>query len=157
MPASDHPTRIRTRSARFGKADTALLRPLCSTAAKSTISADVQKRLAASTRARVPLLYSLSFPLNANCQHSPSTRLSTRLQCSWAITQSLISGNQDVAFGVVNSGRNVPINGIKKIVGPTVCTYPARFQIDRTQSTPQFLREGNQKLSHVAKYQHFGL
>jgi hypothetical protein len=55
MPASDHPTRMRTRSARLREADAAPSRPLRSGAAEPTASitsAGVRKRLAASTRAK---------------------------------------------------------------------------------------------------------
>lgn len=47
---------------------------------------------------------------------------SSMLRAAWALLVSCYSGGEDVVFGVTQSGRDVPLDKIETIVGPTITT-----------------------------------
>jgi amino acid adenylation domain-containing protein len=56
--------------------------------------------------------------------------LNTVVQGAWSILLSRYSGEQDVVFGAVLSGRPPDIPGVESIVGLFVNTLPARMNVD---------------------------
>jgi hypothetical protein len=66
--------------------------------------------------------------------------LSTLVQAAWALVLSHYSGSSDVVFGVVLSGRSVPVVGIAAMVGPFLSVLPMRVRIAPTQVLLSCLR-----------------
>ncbi|EPX74591.1 ferrichrome synthetase Sib1 [Schizosaccharomyces octosporus yFS286] len=94
---------------------------------------------------RVPLDY---LKLRNICsQNLVST--SSFLQVCWAKTLSLITGSKDVCFGNVVSGRNIPVNGVDSLAGPTFNSVPLRvlFSDDDNQFIPIQRLESLKKLT----------
>ncbi|HLO03218.1 MAG TPA: condensation domain-containing protein, partial [Symbiobacteriaceae bacterium] len=56
--------------------------------------------------------------------------LNTVLQAAWGLILSKYSGEDDVLFGAVVSGRSVPLPGVEAMVGPFINTLPVRMTID---------------------------
>ncbi|RKP34025.1 condensation domain-containing protein, partial [Dimargaris cristalligena] len=52
--------------------------------------------------------------------------LSTLLRVAMAVVLYRYTGSTDVIFGVVVSGRNVPVEGVENIIGPCINTIPCR-------------------------------
>ena len=70
-----------------------------------------------------------------------------------------ISGSpDDVLFGVIQSGRDTPVQGITEMVGPCITTVPLRIALDRTSTTvPQFLQMIQDQTTDMIKFEHAGL
>lgn len=63
----------------------------------------------------------------------------------------------DVVFGQVVSGRNVPIDGIDKVVGMFVNTVPVRANFEGTETIGDVLRKMQRQLSDTTVYDHYCL
>lgn len=64
-----------------------------------------------------------------------STTSVSLLQSAWSRLLFCIFQNQDVCFGTVLSGRNLPIDGVENIVGPCFNTVPTRVKVKHNQSS----------------------
>lgn len=63
----------------------------------------------------------------------------TLLMSSWAWVLASITGQQDVIFGYVCGGRDVPLDGANDFVGSAVTTVPLRLVIQHSWSIADFL------------------
>ena len=67
--------------------------------------------------------------------------LSSIVTAAWALTLAqLTKHSSDVTFGRLVSGRNIPLNGASKIVGPCINIAPFRLLIQRDWTILQLLR-----------------
>ncbi|KAI6311408.1 NRPS [Pyricularia oryzae] len=84
---------------------------------------------------------------------------STIIKAAWALVQGCHSGSpDDVLFGVIQSGRDTPVQGITEMVGPCITTVPLRIALDRTSTTvPQFLQMIQDQTTDMIKFEHAGL
>ncbi|TLD30618.1 hypothetical protein PspLS_01710 [Pyricularia sp. CBS 133598] len=84
---------------------------------------------------------------------------STIIKAAWALVQGCHSGSpDDVLFGVVQSGRDTPVEGITEMVGPCLTTVPLRIAFDRTSTTvSQFLQMIQDQTTNMIKFEHAGL
>ncbi|MCP2727565.1 non-ribosomal peptide synthetase [Limnofasciculus baicalensis] len=71
--------------------------------------------------------------------------LSTLVQAAWALLLSRYSGESDVVFGTVVSGRPPELSGVESIVGLFINTLPARVQIPETSDLLAWLKELQQQ------------
>jgi aryl carrier-like protein len=78
---------------------------------------------------------------------------STILRAAWALLLSTYTRSQDVIFGTTLSGRNVPLAGIERVVGPTMTTVPIRIQTHRTEQTGEFLRRVQDQSTQMIDYE----
>ncbi|EPY54044.1 ferrichrome synthetase Sib1 [Schizosaccharomyces cryophilus OY26] len=94
---------------------------------------------------RMPLDY---LKLRDLCSHN-SVTTSSFLQVCWARTLSLITSSNDVCFGNVVSGRNIPVDGVDSLAGPTFNSVPLRvsFSDDYNQFKPMQQLELLKKLT----------
>jgi amino acid adenylation domain-containing protein/non-ribosomal peptide synthase protein (TIGR01720 family) len=65
--------------------------------------------------------------------------VATVLQGAWARLLSVYSGERDVLFGVVSSGRATPVAGIDSMVGMLMNTSPLRVWIDDDAQVTEWL------------------
>ncbi|KAJ5789839.1 nonribosomal peptide synthase [Penicillium psychrosexuale] len=63
----------------------------------------------------------------------------TLLMASWAWVLASITGQVDVIFGYVSSGRDVPLDGANDFLGSAVTTVPLRLVIQKSWSIADFL------------------
>eukprot|EP00434_Breviolum_minutum_P045603 symbB.v1.2.040925.t1/scaffold7658.1/size10031/1 len=75
------------------------------------------------------------------------------LHAAWAIVLASHQDREDVVFGVVLSGRDVPIQGIEGMVGLLICTLPLRVQISRSASCIDLATSIQQSLRDLAAHQ----
>ncbi|KAI9150478.1 Nonribosomal peptide synthase atnA [Paramyrothecium foliicola] len=81
----------------------------------------------------------------------------TIIRAAWALAVGSQTGSDDVVFGETLSGRDIAVNGIGDILGPTLTTVPVRVQIDRDITVTQFLKTLHEQAAEVIPYQHAGL
>ncbi|KAI9167870.1 Nonribosomal peptide synthetase gloA [Paramyrothecium foliicola] len=83
--------------------------------------------------------------------------VATLIQAAWGITMSSYTNTDEVIFGLTLSGRDVPVQGITKMMGITITTVPVRIVLDNTSTISQYLEEVQQYISQVKEHQHVGL
>lgn len=96
------------------------------------------------------------FVLNSKTS-MPDITVPSIIRAAWAILMSAHSGSDDVVFGETLTGRDVPVDGIIDMLGPTLTTVPTRVRIDKSLSIHDFLRKVHQMAAEVIPYQHVGL
>ncbi|KAM0805972.1 nonribosomal peptide synthase Pes1 [Usnea florida] len=83
--------------------------------------------------------------------------LPTMIRAGWAILMSSHSGSDDVVFGETMTGRDVPVDGIIDMLGPTLTTVPTRIQVNSSITVMEYLQKVYQMAADVIPYQHVGL
>ena len=83
--------------------------------------------------------------------------LPVMIRAAWAILLSSHTGSEDVVFGETMTGRDVPVDGIIDMLGPTLTTVPTRIQVNDSLSIMEYLQKVNQMAADVIPYQHVGL
>ncbi|KAL2260259.1 hypothetical protein VTK26DRAFT_5769 [Humicola hyalothermophila] len=81
----------------------------------------------------------------------------TILKAAWAIVLARYTGAPDALFGVVQTGRNVPIKGISDMIGPTITTVPLRVRVDSDMTLAAFLEAIQNQSTDMMRYEHTGL
>ncbi|TVY85159.1 Nonribosomal peptide synthetase [Lachnellula suecica] len=79
------------------------------------------------------------------------------IRAAWSLVVASYSGSQDVVFGETLAGRDIPVENITEIVGPTFTTVPTRVQIHRHTKILHFLHTIQKMATEVIPYQHAGL
>jgi amino acid adenylation domain-containing protein/non-ribosomal peptide synthase protein (TIGR01720 family) len=79
------------------------------------------------------------------------------LRAAWALVVSIYSSSDDIVFGEVLSGRDVPLAGVEDLVGPTLATLPRRIRIDRSMSVEKMLANVQSQLNGAIPHQFAGL
>lgn len=62
-------------------------------------------------------------------------------QAAFCLVLSSYLGASDICFGVVLSGRTLPISGIESIVGPCIATLPIRVDISTSDSLHHLVKQ----------------
>ncbi|KAJ1658698.1 Nonribosomal peptide synthetase [Dispira simplex] len=71
--------------------------------------------------------------------------LSTLLRAAWALVLRQYTGREkDVTFGVVVSGRNVPVTNVDRIVGLCINTIPCRVTLEKHQTVESLIKSVHQ-------------
>lgn len=83
--------------------------------------------------------------------------LPVMIRAAWAILLSSHTGSEDVVFGETMTGRDVPVDGIIDMLGPTLTTVPTRIQVNSSLTIMEYLKKVNQMAADVIPYQHVGL
>ncbi len=79
------------------------------------------------------------------------------LRAAWALVVSIYSSSDDIVFGEILNGRDVPVAGIEDLIGPTLASVPRRIRIDRGMTVKQMLADVHAQLSDVSPHQFSGL
>lgn len=78
--------------------------------------------------------------------------LSTLVQASWALLLSRYSGEEDIIFGSVVSGRHPSLSGVESMVGLFINTLPARVLIPETTELLPWLHQLQEQ--HIEREQY---
>ncbi|PWY90359.1 acetyl-CoA synthetase-like protein [Aspergillus sclerotioniger CBS 115572] len=81
----------------------------------------------------------------------------TKLRLCWALLLSQHTGNSDVVFGAVSTGRSAPVEGIESLVGPTLATVPLRVQINGDVSVTDSLQTLQEDAAAMLPHEQCGL
>jgi amino acid adenylation domain-containing protein/non-ribosomal peptide synthase protein (TIGR01720 family) len=91
--------------------------------------------------------------LRALSRHHQLT-LNTLLQGAWALLLVRYSGDEDVVFGAVASGRSAPVEGIEQMVGLFINTLPVRARLAPEAELLTWLRGLQEHQSEVRQHEH---
>ncbi|KAG8530149.1 NRPS [Bacidia gigantensis] len=87
----------------------------------------------------------------------PGITYPTIVRAAWAIMLSALTGSEDVVYGETMTGRDIPIEGIMDMLGPTFTTVAARYQTRPEATVADFLQEVYQSTAEMIPHQHIGL
>src|SRR5205814_10023020 len=59
---------------------------------------------------------------------------------AWALILSIYTDSDAVVFGVVLSGRNLPLAGVENTIGPLINTLPLHVLLNRSLTTTEYMR-----------------
>lgn len=83
---------------------------------------------------------------------------STAVRAAWSLVQSSCTGSNDVLFGTIALGRQLPVPGIEQVAGPTIATIPVRMFLDPSVRTVgEFLHDVQQQAIDSLPYEQIGL
>jgi non-ribosomal peptide synthase protein (TIGR01720 family) len=85
------------------------------------------------------------------------TTVSTVLQGAWAQLLMWLTGQRDVAFGAVVSGRPADLAGVDSMVGLLINTVPVRASITAATTTADLLGQLQNAHNHTLEHQHLAL
>lgn len=61
------------------------------------------------------------------------------LRAAWALVISSHTGDDDVVFASVLSGRTAPVKDVSEMLAPTITTVPIRIRVDKAQPVAEYL------------------
>jgi amino acid adenylation domain-containing protein len=79
--------------------------------------------------------------------------LNTLFQGAWALLLSRYSGESDVLFGNIVSGRSIPLAGVEAMIGLFVNLLPARVQVDPAEKPVAWLKKLQAKQVEMRQYE----
>ncbi len=83
---------------------------------------------------------------------------STIKRAAWALTIATYADSEDVVFAQTLAGRNLALEGIDNMMGPTITTVPVRVLAPKEGITVrQFLENVQNKSIASIDYEHFGM
>ncbi|WP_394831236.1 non-ribosomal peptide synthase/polyketide synthase [Pendulispora rubella] len=80
--------------------------------------------------------------------------LNTLVQGAWAILLSRYSGERDVVFGVLTSGRPAELAGVESMVGLFINTLPLRLFVDAESQLLPWLEDVQAQLLEMRQYEY---
>ncbi|KAJ4328811.1 hypothetical protein N0V84_000821 [Fusarium piperis] len=87
---------------------------------------------------------------------SPHT-LSTLAEAAWGVLLGRYLDSEDVCFGIVRSGRTVPLPGIDTLIGPTLATIPRRLRPVQEQTVECYIRQVQDETTRSTPWEQYGL
>ncbi|MCP4219118.1 MAG: amino acid adenylation domain-containing protein, partial [bacterium] len=99
---------------------------------------------------------SLSDGLNRLAAKSKAT-LNVLCQTMWGVLLQKYTGENDILFGAIVSGRSAGVEGIENIVGVFTNMIPIRIRAAKAANFYNLLQENQQKSIALKKYEHYPL
>ncbi|KAK1624738.1 hypothetical protein BDP81DRAFT_329459, partial [Colletotrichum phormii] len=81
----------------------------------------------------------------------------TIIRAAWAMLLARYCDSDDVCFATTVSGRQAAVEGIDRIVGPTLATVPIYAQVGGDRSVEQYLNEVQDRATATIPHEQFGL
>jgi non-ribosomal peptide synthase protein (TIGR01720 family) len=103
---------------------------------------------------RVPEEVTRAVSVLARSRH---TTVSTVLQGAWAQVLMWLTGQHDVTFGAVVSGRPTEVAGAESMVGLLINTVPVRANITPATTTAKLIGQLQSAHNHTLEHQHLAL
>ncbi|KAF5137722.1 Nonribosomal peptide synthetase 8 [Metarhizium anisopliae] len=89
--------------------------------------------------------------------YKSGTLMSSTLQAAWALAVARHSNSSDVAFAMALSGRNLNMQGIESVIGPTITTVPLVMNLDMEQTVADYLGNTQKQMTEMIPFAHVGL
>ncbi|MEV0281340.1 non-ribosomal peptide synthase/polyketide synthase [Streptomyces sp. NPDC050610] len=83
--------------------------------------------------------------------------LNTVVQGAWALVLASLTGQDDVAFGFVVSGRPPELTGVESMVGLFINTLPLRARLRPAEPLSRLLARVQDEQARLLEHQHLGL
>ncbi|KAK9675169.1 hypothetical protein K7432_016610 [Basidiobolus ranarum] len=118
----------------------------------------ISKASSLSQKVEAPKVMTSRIPIDfAEITTKHNITLATIINLAWAIVLKYHTGNSDVVFGTVNSGRNVPVDGIDQICGPCLTTLPVRVKLEEDLTIAEVMSGMHVEQLEQYRYQNIGL
>ncbi|KAJ5406970.1 acetyl-CoA synthetase-like protein [Penicillium sp. CMV-2018d] len=79
------------------------------------------------------------------------------IRAAWAIVLAAHTASDDVVFGTILSGRDAPVEGVDRMVGPTIATIPIRVRLDGGETIAALVGRLRTQATDMLPHEHFGL
>jgi amino acid adenylation domain-containing protein len=79
------------------------------------------------------------------------------LRAAWVIVMARHTGGESVLFGETRLGRNVSLEGIDTLVGPTIASVPILASVNRNQTISSFLTQIRDISLEIQNFEHLGI
>lgn len=79
------------------------------------------------------------------------------VQATWALVLAQYTGTNDVCYGYLSSGRDVPVEGIEGIVGPLINMIVCRTRFESNEQPAQMIQQVKLDYLSGLEHQHFSL
>jgi amino acid adenylation domain-containing protein/non-ribosomal peptide synthase protein (TIGR01720 family) len=89
--------------------------------------------------------------------HGCNVTLNNILQAVWCVILQRYTGAADIVFGNVISGRNIPLEGIDRIMGLFINTIPMRIMPQDRHTFDQIAKEIKENLLDIQQYGYLSL
>jgi len=86
-----------------------------------------------------------------------STTIASLLQLAWALVLRVYTNSEDVCFGYLSSGRDVPVANASRIVGPLINILTCRLALDDVVTAIEALRRVQDDYIKTIPHQHVSL
>ena len=86
-----------------------------------------------------------------------SISIGALIYATWAVILWRHTGSLDVTFAITLSGRDVPIQDVQNLNGPTLVTVPMRIHVDPSKSLLDFARQVQVELWNIAEFSQYGM
>ncbi|KAI0124127.1 hypothetical protein BJ170DRAFT_586137 [Xylariales sp. AK1849] len=93
----------------------------------------------------------------ANITTTTTVPIGVLLRAAWAATVATYTGTDEATINVALSGRDVPVQDIANVVGPTLTTVPVRIVLNKAQSLDEFLKAVDKQAKGMVPFAHAGL
>lgn len=79
--------------------------------------------------------------------------VATMFYSAWALTQALYADSDAVVMGAILSGRDLPVEDINTVIGPTLNSLPLHVSINQDESTGELVRRVFRSLAGMTCFQ----
>lgn len=79
--------------------------------------------------------------------------LASLYYAAWALVLSMYTDSDVVVFGIVLSGRNLPLAGVEDTIGPLINMLPLHVLLNRASTTKEFLRHIFDRMIELSSFQ----
>lgn len=91
------------------------------------------------------------------CARRHQVTTNTVIQAAWALFLSHTSGESDVLFGTMVSGRSAPVAGIDRMIGLFINILPSRVRVTGDMQLSTWLQELQKSQVELRNYEHLPL
>ncbi|KAI4127328.1 MAG: hypothetical protein LQ338_003251 [Usnochroma carphineum] len=101
-----------------------------------------------------------SFPISVDLRATAAelgVTAATILYGAAALVLSAHSDREDLTFGLILAGRDIPLDGISQMIGPAFVTFPFRTHVDRQSSLESYLQGLERQILEIIPHQQYGL
>ena len=101
---------------------------------------------------------SLEYEYKYGVSHTQfNVTISTVIRAAWAILLGQYTDSADITFATTMSGRTAPLQGIAKMIAPTISTLPIRISLGHSEAVVDFLQRVQSQATEMIPYEHTGL
>src|SRR5436305_11695593 len=94
--------------------------------------------------------------LEAMCKENDVT-LSNVFQTVWALVLRNYTASDNICFGYLSTGRDIPVGGIEEAIGLYANMLVYRLDISKTSSLMQLIKKAKVDFVNSLPHQHFSL
>ncbi|KAJ5674924.1 AMP-dependent synthetase/ligase [Penicillium maclennaniae] len=95
--------------------------------------------------------------ISSHVQEESNFTLAVLLRAAWSIVLARYTDAENILYGLTLSGRDVPVPGIERVMGPTITTVPMNVHLDGEMLVQTFLQQQQDQNVEMMNHQHVGL